>query len=227
MKTFLIFLSLLLPIIGTSQNYTISGNYTYGLSIFDLDKTSFYDLRNERVLTPGHSYGISIGKFYKQGYYQKKFWGVKLELNKFQYNQNIRIVPEAIPITSLLFIEKQVRIDGYSITPIVCYYPSVGQSVFVEFGPSYNYILSNTQTTLENTVGYDLPLVPYEFKKNFISLYLRTGVYFNLSDWLGFNVALFSKTNITPVVKDNTFNSYFFGGDVGLTYRIGKWKNTR
>ena len=227
MKTFLIFMFLLLPIIGLSQNYTISGNYTYGISVFDLDKTSFYDLRNERVLTPGYSYGVSIGKFYKQGYYQKKFWGVKLELNKFQYNQNVRIVPESIPITSLKFIEKQIRVDGYSITPIVCYYPSVGQSVFVEFGPSYNYLLSDRQTTVSNTVGFDSPLVPYEFRKNFFSLYLRSGVYFNLSDWLGFNVALFSKTNITPVVTDNTFNSYFFGGDVGLTFRLGKWKNTR
>jgi len=227
MKTFLIFMFLLLPIIGLSQNYTISGNYTYGISVFDLDKTSFYDLRNERILTPGNSFGISIGKFYKQGYYQKKFWGVKLELNKFQYNQNVRIVPESIPITSLKFIEKQIRLDGYSITPIVCYYPSVGQSVFVEFGPSYNRILSNRQTTVSNTVGFDSSLVPYEFRKNFFSLYLRSGVYFNLSDWLGFNVALFSKTNITPVVKDNSFNSYFFGGDVGLTFRLGKWKNTR
>jgi hypothetical protein len=71
MKTFLIFMCLLLPIIGTSQTYTISGNYTYGMSIFNLDKTSFSDLRNERRITSGNSYGISVGKFYKKGYYQK------------------------------------------------------------------------------------------------------------------------------------------------------------
>jgi hypothetical protein len=227
MKSFILLLLFLFPSLIQGQNYTISGNYTYGISVFDLDKTSFYDLRKERRFTPGYSYGLSIGKFYKSGYYQKKFWGVKLEFNKFQYAQNIRLVPESIPLTSLKFIEKRIQVDGYSITPTACYYPSVGQSLFVEFGPSFNHISQQTQSTVSNTVGFDSPLVPYEFKKNFLSLYLRSGVYFNLTDWLGFNIALFSKTNITPVVEDNTFRSYFFGVDGGLTFRIGKWKSSR
>jgi len=227
MKTLLLFLLLLIPSLSYGQNYTISGNYTYGLSVFDLDNTSFYDLRNERRFTPGYSYGVSLGKFYRQGYYQKKFWGVKLEFNKFNYNQNFRIVPPSVPLTSLKFIEKRIEVDGFSITPLACYYPSVGQSVFVEFGPSYNHISSNREYTVSNTVGYDSPLTPYQFRNNFLSVYLRTGVYFNLSDWFGFNIALFSKTNITPVVKDNSFRSYFFGGDIGTTFRIGKWKNTQ
>ena len=80
MKTFILLLLFLLPSLIQGQSYTISGNYTYGISVFDLDKTSFYDLRNERRFTPGYSYGLSIGKFYRSGYYQKKFWGMKLEL---------------------------------------------------------------------------------------------------------------------------------------------------
>jgi hypothetical protein len=222
MKTFLIFMCLLLPIIGTSQTYTISGNYTYGMSIFNLDKTSFSDLRNERRITSGNSYGISVGKFYKKGYYQKKFLGVKVEINKFNYNQNFRLVPDQILITSLRFIEKRIEVDGYSITPLICYYPSVGQSFFIELGPSFNQILSNRQYVVSNNVGFDKPLVPYEFKKNFFSIYLRTGTHINLSDWVGFSIGLFSKTNITPIEKDNGFNSYFFGADIGITFRIKK-----
>ena len=121
MKTFVLFLLFLLPSLLTGQNYTISGNYTYGLSIFDLDNTSFTDLRNERRFTSGYSYGVSIGKFFEKGYYQNKFWGVKLELNKFQNAQNFRIVPESINLTSLKYIEKRIQVDGYSVTPIVCY----------------------------------------------------------------------------------------------------------
>ena len=227
MKSFILFLLFLMPSLCAGQTYTINGNYTNGISVFNLDNTSFTDLRNERRFTSGYSYGLSVGKFYRKGYYQKKFWGVKLEVNKFQYAQNIRLVPPSIPITSLNFIEKRVQIDGISITPTGCYYPSVGQSLFVEFGPSYNHITQQSQSTISNSVGFDSPLVPYEFRKNFLSLYLRTGVYFNLSDGLGFSLALFSKTNITPIVKDNSFNSYFFGCDGGLTIRLGKCKNTR
>ena len=222
MKTFVLFLLFLLPSLLTGQNYTISGNYTYGLSIFDLDNTSFTDLRNERRFTSGYSYGVSIGKFFEKGYYQNKFWGVKLELNKFQNAQNFRIVPESISLTSLKYIEKRIQVDGYSVTPIVCYYPSIGQSLFIEAGPSYNQLTNDTQYIVSNSVGFDSQLTPYEFKKIYLGLYLRTGVYFNLSDWIGFNIALFSKTNITPIVNNNTFNSYFFGGDVGLTIRIKK-----
>ena len=222
MKTFVLFLLFLMPSLLTGQNYTISGNYTYGLSIFDLDNTSFTDLRNERRFTSGYSYGVSIGKYFDKGYYQKKFWGVKLELNKFQNAQNFRIVPESISLTSLKYIEKRIQVDGYSVTPIVGYYPSVGQSLFIEAGPSFNQITNNTQSTVSNSVGFDTQLTPYEFKKIYLGLYLRSGVYFNLTDWLGINIALFSKTNITPIVNNNTFNSYFFGGDVGLTIRFKK-----
>ena len=147
---------------------------------------------------------------------------IKIELNKFQNAQNFRIVPESINLTSLKYIEKRIQVDGYSVTPIVCYYPSIGQSLFIEAGPSYNQLTNDTQYVVSNSVGFDSELTPYEFKKIYLGLYLRTGVYFNLSDWVGFNIALFSKTNITPIVKDNTFNSYFFGGDVGLTIRIKK-----
>ena len=108
------------------------------------------------------------------------------------------------------------------MTPIVCYYPSIGQSLFIEAGPSYNQLTNDTQYIVSNSLGFDSELTPYEFKKIYLGLYLRTGVYFNLSDWVGFNIALFSKTNITPSVNNNTFNSYFFGGDVGLTIRIKK-----
>jgi hypothetical protein len=75
---------------------------------------------------------------------------------------------------------------------------------------------------VSNNVGFDKPLVPYEFKKNFFSIYLRTGTHINLSDWVGFSIGLFSKTNITPIEKDNGFNSYFFGADIGITFRIKK-----
>jgi hypothetical protein len=97
-----------MPSLCAGQTYTINGNYTNGISVFNLDNTSFTDLRNERRFTSGYSYGLSVGKFYRKGYYQKKFWGIKLELNKFQYAQNIRLVPPSIPITSLNFIEKRV-----------------------------------------------------------------------------------------------------------------------
>ena len=222
MKTFVLFLLFLMPSLCAGQTYTINGNYTNGISVFNLDNTSFTDLRNERRFTSGYSYGVSIGKFFEKGYYQNKFWGIKIELNKFQNAQNFRIVPESINLTSLKYIEKRIQVDGYSVTPIVCYYPSIGQSLFIEAGPSYNQLTNDTQYTVSNSVGFDSELTPYEFKKIYLGLYLRTGVYFNLSDWIGFSIALFSKTNITPIVKDNTFNSYFFGGDVGLTIRIKK-----
>jgi hypothetical protein len=222
MKTFILFLLFLIPYVGISQKYTIGTNYTYGLSVFNLDNTSFVDLRNERRFTSGYSYGLSFGKLFEKGYYQKKFWGLKLELNKFNYNQNFRIVPQTISLTSLKFIEKRIEVEGYSITPVLGYYPSVGQSLFIEMAPSFNRIMKDRQRIISNTVGFDSPLVPYEFRKIFISIYLRSGMYFNISDWGGITISIFSKTNISPISKDNSFNSYFFGGDFGLTFRLKK-----
>ena len=220
MKKFLLVLCVLLSSPLLSQVYTISGNFNRGFTTLNIPNTSFSDLRNERKITYASSYGISVARYYQKGYYQSKFWGVKLDLNKTKINQDIRIVPPGVNLTQLKYIDKRVEINVVSISPVLSRYPSVGQSLYFEVGPSLNIITGNKLTTDLNDFTYDVEIYDYELVKSYIGAYLKCGVYMNIIEGFAITTSIYGKTNLTPIVIDKSFNTYIIGIDVGLTIRI-------
>ena len=220
MKKFLLVLFVLLSSPLLSQVYTISGNFNHGLTTLNIPNTSFADLRNERRLTYANSYGISISRYFENGYYQDKFWGVKLELNKTKINQDIRIIPPGVKFNELKHIDKRIQIDGVSVSPLLSYYPSIGQALYFELGPSLNIITNNKIITTRNDFTYDVGIYDYKLVKTYLGAYVRCGLYVNIIEGVGITTSIYGKTNLTPIVIDKSFNTYMIGLDVGLTIRI-------
>jgi hypothetical protein len=42
----------------------------------------------------------------------------------------------------------------------------------------------------------------------------------NIIEGVGLTTSVYGRTNLTPIVIDNSFNTYMIGLDVGLTIRI-------
>jgi hypothetical protein len=220
MKKFLLVLCVLLSSPLLSQVITISGNFNRGLTTLNIPNTSFTDLRNERRITYASSYGVSISRYFENGYYQDKFWGVKLELNKTKINQDIRIIPPGVKFNELKYIDKRIQIDGVSVSPLLSYYPSIGQALYFELGPSFNLITSGNIITTRNDFTYDFGLYDYKLVKSYIGVYFRGGLYVNIIEGVGITTSIYGKTNLTPIVIDKSFNTYMIGLDIGLTIRI-------
>lgn len=220
MKKFLLILCVLLSSPLLSQVITVSGNFNRGLTTLNIPNTSFTDLRNERRITYASSYGISISRYFENGYYQDKFWGVKLELNKTKINQDIRIVPPGVKFNELKYIDKRMQIDGVSVSPLLSYYPSIGQALYFELGPSLNIITNNNTITTRNDFTYDFGVYDYKLVKTYLGVYVRCGLYVNIIEGVGITTSIYGKTNLTPIVIDKSFNTYMIGLDIGLTIRI-------
>jgi hypothetical protein len=220
MKKFLLVLFVLLSSPLLSQVYTVGGNFNRGITTLNIPNTSFTDLRNERRLTYASSYGIFIARYFEKGYYQSKFWGIKLDLNRTKINQDIRIVPLGVNLTQLRHIDKRVEINAVSISPLLSRYPSIGQSLYFELGPSFNMITSGNIITTRNDFTYDVDLYDYKLVKSYIGVYFRGGLYMNIIEGVGLTTSVYGRTNLTPIVIDKSFNTYMIGLDIGLTIRI-------
>ena len=220
MKKFLLVLCVLLSSPLLCQVYTISGNFNRGFTTLNIPNTSFSDLRNERRITYASSYGLSVAGYFENGYYQNKFWGIKLELNKTKINQDIRIVPPGVNVNQLRYIDKRIEINGVSISPILSYYPSIGQSLYFELGPSLNIITGGKVITTRNNFTYDVEIYDYKLVKSYVGVYIRGGLYMNIVEGFAITTSIYGKTNVTPIVIDKSFNTYMIGVDVGLTIRI-------
>lgn len=220
MKKFLLVLCVLLSSPLLSQVYTISGNFNRGITTLNIPNTSFTDLRNERKITYASSYGFSFARYFENGYYQDKFWGIKLETNKTRINQDIRIIPTGVNFNELKYIDKTIQIDGVSISPLLTYYPSIGQSLYFEIGPSLNMIFGDGIITTRNDFTYDVDIYDYKLVKTYLGAYVRGGLYINIIEGVGLTTSVYGRTNLTPIVIDNSFNTYMIGLDVGLTIRI-------
>ena len=220
MKKFLLVLCVLLSSPLLSQVYTISGNFNRGITLLDVPNTSFTDLRNERKITYASSYGFSFARYFENGYYQDKFWGIKLETNKTRINQDIRIIPTGVNFNELKYIDKRIQIDGVSISPLLSRYPSIGQALYFELGPSLNIITNNKIITTRNDFTYDVGVYDYKLVKTYIGVYVRCGLYVNIIEGVGITTSIYGKTNLTPIVIDKSFNTYMIGLDIGLTIRI-------
>jgi hypothetical protein len=220
MKKFLLVLCVLLSSPLLSQVYTISGNFSRAFTTLNIPNTSFSDLRNERRITYGSSYGISVARYFEKGYYQSKFWGIKLDLSKTKINQDIRIVPSGVNLTQLKYIDKRVEINVLSLSPVFSRYPSIGQSLYFEVGPSLNIITGNKITTNLNDFTYDVEIYDYKLVKSYIGVYVKGGLYMNIIEGFAITTSIYGKTNVTPIVIDKSFNTYIIGLDIGLTIRI-------
>jgi len=220
MKKFLLVLCVLLSSPLLSQVYTISGNFNRGITTLNIPNTSFTNLRNERRITYASSYGFSFARYFEKGYYQSKFWGIKLDLNRTKINQDIRIVPLGVNLTQLRYIDKRVEINVVSISPLLSRYPSIGQSLYFEIGPSLNMIFGDGIITNRNDFTYDVEIYDYKTVKTYLGVFVRGGLYMNIIEGVGLTTSVYGRTNLTPIVIDNSFNTYMIGLDVGLTIRI-------
>jgi hypothetical protein len=143
-----------------------------------------------------------------------------LETNKTRINQDIRIIPNGVNFNELKYIDKTIQIDGVSISPLLTYYPSSGQSLYFEIGPSLNMIFGDGIITNRNDFTYDVEIYDYKTVKTYLGVFVRGGLYMNIIEGVGLTTSVYGRTNLTPIVIDNSFNTYMIGLDVGLTIRI-------
>lgn len=168
-----------------AQTVHIGVNGAYGINYLLNNKIDFEGEDTVYVFSTGSSVGLS-GAFYFDfgGYYYRKLYGVKTELNLSTVRQAYKVFPGNGPANPNLFYQYKARLSYLDVPLLFNFCPSHHQGFTLDVGPQVSFLRNAQMVPEESRVSN--PLYPNidkdDFRKAIFSAVLGIGCFYNFTE---------------------------------------------
>lgn len=220
-----------------AQTFHVGVNGSYFTSFLFNKAISTTAADTEYVFTGGKSFGVTSAFYFDHGgYYHRKIYGIKLEANITNHNQNIRVFPGEGAADPNVFYKYKVKLNFVDIPLLFTFCPSHHQGLSFEIGPQLSLFQKVNVKLSESMV--DAPSLPKLTKNNFenvsFSGVIGLGLFYSFSEKLALSSTIRGGYSFTDVTrKTSTDNIYFptyrfwTGINFQFFYKINKYDSNR
>jgi hypothetical protein len=169
----------------SGQTFHLGGNVSYFASQL-LSKTMAYGGGDSTYVFSGGYGGGFTGAFYVDhgGYYSRKIYGVKAEMNYTRVNQSYRFFPGQGIIDPDVYYKYRLRMSYIDVPVMFTFCPTHHQGLTVEAGPQISF-LQSVNTIAEESRNAQ-PFVPTVNKQFFnpvsYGFVAGAGIFYSLSE---------------------------------------------
>jgi len=168
-----------------AQTYHYGTSSAFFSTFLFNNNVRFAPADTEYVFSYGFAQGI-MGAFYFDygGYYSRKIYGLKSEINFSRHNQMIRVYPTEDKPNSERFYTYKTRLSFIDVPLLFSFCPSHHQGLTLELGPMVSFLQSANVKPLESSVLN--PQIPSLSKSDFnpvsLSGVLGIGIFYSFTE---------------------------------------------
>jgi hypothetical protein len=194
----------------SAQTYQFGGNESYFASQL-LSSTMKYDGGDSTyVFSGGFSGGITGAFFFDHGgYYSRKIYGIRMEVNYSRLNQSYRFFPGQGIIDPEVFYKYRLRLSYIDVPLMFTFCPTHHQGLTVEAGPQISFLQSANAIAQESRNTE--PLVPTIDRQNFkptsFSFVAGAGIFYSLSETFAISGTFRAMYGLSSLIKSGTIST--------------------
>jgi hypothetical protein len=232
-KSILFSLFLFVNLFVQSQTFHLGGNASYFASQL-FSKTMKYGGGDSTYVFSGGYGGGFTGAFYFDhgGYYSRKIYGVKLEVNYSRVNQSYRFFPGQGIIDPEVFYKYRLRMAYLDVPLMFTLCPTHHQGLTVEAGPLISFLQSANSIAEESrNTSPMVPVVTKDyFKPTTFSVVAGAGLFYSLSETIAITATFRAMYGLSSLIRSGTASTsasperrVSLGISAQLVYKINKY----
>ncbi len=182
---FLLFIIGLLSFRAEAQTFHFGANGSYGINYLLNANIDFEGQDTVYVFSTGRSAGLSAAFYFDfGGYYYRKMYGVKTELNFSTVNQAYKVFPGGGPANPNVFYQYKARLSYIDVPLLFNFCPTHHQGFTLDVGPQVSFLRNAMMVPEESRVSN--PLYPNldksDFRSTIFSAVLGIGCFYNFTE---------------------------------------------
>jgi len=222
---------------GHAQTFHVGVNVSYGINYLLNKNIPFEGQDTVYVFSKGSGLGIQ-GAYYFDfgGYYYRKMFGIKTEVNWANVNQSYKVFPGSGPANPNTFYQYEAKLKYIDVPLMFTFCPTHHQGFTLDVGPQISFLQSARVIPEESRIQN--PLYPNLDKGDFqnitYSAVLGMGCFYNFTESFAlqgsfrFGYGFSDLTKATSQIPQyQPTHRAWFGSSLQAIYKFNKYTSSR